>query len=447
MRTLVILLSFPFLLAVPLPGQDTAVLLDRMKAMEDRIKALEAEVASLKAQQPAGEAAAVAAAPQSAPAPEAPTAATAAPPEQPAPGALPSYGGASAAAAKVFNPDISLIGDFVGGAGSGANRPTPSLEMHESEPGLQAIIDPYARADVFLTFGEHGVDLEEGYLTFTSIPGALQLKVGKMRAAFGKVNTMHNHVLPWTDRPLVTQNLVGGEEGIDDAGLSISRILPAPKGIFLEGTAQLYRGDSEGVFQANRRSDVSTVGHLRAYHDLSESTNLDLGFSYARGHSPFANGSNQLYGADATLRWKPLRRSIYHSFVGRSEFIWARTLVPYVRNPFFDTERTISPFGYYVSGEYQLGRRWFLGGRFDRSERGACQPTFPATTTPCIVPPVGVNPLQRDTGGSLLLTYWPSEFSQIRGQLRRTRYGEGPTANEFLFQFVFSMGAHGAHPF
>ena len=56
-------------------------------------------------------------------------------------------------------------------------------------------------------------------------------------------------------------------------------------------------------------------------------------------------------------------------------------------------------------------------------------------------------PLLRDTGGSLLLTYWPSEFSQIRGQLRRTRYGEGLTANELVFQFMFSMGAHGAHPF
>ena len=43
--------------------------------------------------------------------------------------------------------------------------------------------------------------------------------------------------------------------------------------------------------------------------------------------------------------------------------------------------------------------------------------------------------LLQDTGGSLVLTYWPSEFSQIRGQFRRTRYGESLTANEFLFQF------------
>src|SRR5205823_11942750 len=136
------------------------------------------------------------------------------------------------AASKALNPDISAIGDFIGAAGYGANRSIPSLQMHETELGFQEVIDPYARADFFIRFGEHGVDREEGFLTFTSLPAGLQVKVGKMRAAFGKVNTLHNHVLPWTDRPLVTQNLVGGEDGIDDAGLSLSRILPAPKGLF-----------------------------------------------------------------------------------------------------------------------------------------------------------------------------------------------------------------------
>src|SRR5262249_56565516 len=117
-----------------------------------------------------------------------------------------------------------------------------------SELGVQAIIDPYSRGDFFITFGELGVDLEEGYITFTSLPGQFQFRAGKMRAAFGVVNTMHNHVLPWVDRPLVTQDLVGGQDGIDDAGLSVSRIIPAPGSIFLEGTAQLFRGDTEGLF-------------------------------------------------------------------------------------------------------------------------------------------------------------------------------------------------------
>ena len=407
-------LAVPFLvLALSAAAQDSAEILARMKAMEERIKTLEAEVQTLKGQQ--------AVAPV-APAPAAPAiTAQAAPPPQP----TPILGGAGGAASKVLNPDIAVIGDFLGAAGNSAGRPTPSLEMHESEVAFQAILDPYARADFFISFGEQGVTLEEGYLTFPALPGGFQLRVGKMRAAFGTVNTLHNHVLPWTDRPLVTQNLVGGEDGINDAGLSLSRIIPAPKGLFLEGTAQIFRGDSDDLFHAYNRNDVSTVEHLRAYRDLSESTNLNLGVSYSRGHSTIGpDVIDQLYGVDATVRWKPLRRAIYHSFVARSEFIWSKVDSPKI---------TATPFGYYVSADYQFARRWFLGGRFDRAER--------------LADALVNNALFQDTGGSLVLTYWPSEFSQIRGQLRRTHYGDNITANEFLFQFQFSIGAHGAHPF
>jgi hypothetical protein len=247
-----------------------------------------------------------------------------------------------------------------------------------------------------------------------------------MRSAFGKVNTMHNHVLPWVDRPLVSTNLVGGEDGIDDAGISIQRIIPAPKGIFLEATGQLFRGDSgtddEGgnVFRATNRGDVSAVAHLRSYKDITESTNVDIGLSYARGHND--QGSDfltQLYGVDATVRWKPLRRSIYHSFVGRSELIWSQ------RQQILGEQRA---FGAYASADYQLGRRWFVGGRYDWSDRARFAN-------------------QTDKGASAVVTYWPSEFSQIRGQYRYTDYAEGIKANEFLMQLIFSLGAHGAHPF
>ncbi len=421
------------LFAGQLPAQDNTELLNRMKAMEDRIKALEAEVQSLKG------------------APTAPPAAIPSPPPpQPAPEPVVSeaqpvtLGGAGGAASKALNPDISVIGNFTGAAGYSANRPTPSLEMREVEVGLQEIIDPFARADVFLSFGEKGVDVEEAYMTFTALPAHLQLQVGKMRAAFGRVNTQHSHVLPWIDRPLMTQDLVGGEEGISDAGLSLSRSLPAPKGIFLEGVTQIFRGDSENTFQANRRNDVATVNHLHAYHDFSESTNIDIGGSYARGHSPFGTGTNQLVGADVTVRWKPLRRAIYQSFLARSEFTWAHTSVG-------SEDQQVRPFGFYVSADYQLARRWFIGGRFDRSQRGNCLPTSPETSFQCdFAPSSGLTAspaLLQDTGGSLVLSYRPSEFSQIRGQLRRNRYGEGLTANELLFQFMFVIGAHGAHPF
>jgi hypothetical protein len=349
-----------------------------------------------------------------------------------------TYGGASSNA-KLLNPDISLIGDFIGTAGRNAVSPSRSLELHESEVGLQAIIDPYARADAFISFGETGVNVEEGYVTFTSLPAGLLLKVGKMRAEFGKVNTIHNHALPFIDRPLVTNNLVGGEDGIDDAGISLSRFLPAPKDWFLQGTAQVYRGDSSDVFTASRRQDVSVVGHLRAYRDLSESTNLDLGVSYSRGHNNAGLGSTtfnpsnfltNLYGADATLRWKPLRRAIYHSFLLRNEFFWsARDQLSAPTGGFFQTQHA---FGFYSDAEYRANRRWTIGGRFDRSGHAT-------------------NANLTDTGFSAILTYWPSEFSQIRGQYRFGHLAVAPNdfsnANELLFQFLFVMGAHGAHPF
>ena len=122
-------------------------------------------------------------------APEAPAAPVA--PE--APGQLPTYGNISAAS-KVFNPDIAVIGNFLGAAGKNPIEPSPALEMSEAEASFQAIVDPYARADFFLAFGPEGVEVEEGFITFTSLPGGLLVKVGKMRERFGKVNPMHTHI-------------------------------------------------------------------------------------------------------------------------------------------------------------------------------------------------------------------------------------------------------------
>ena len=381
------------------------------KELGDRIAALEAQLAALKA-----------APPEPAPAPPLPEPAPPPPPDLPP---MPSGGGA--ANSKVFNPDMAMIGNFLGFGGRNLVNPSPALEMAESEASFQAVVDPYARGDFFLSFGEQGVGLEEGFLTFSELPGKFQVKVGKMRAAFGRVNGMHTHALSWADRPLVTGNLVGGEDGIDDAGVSVARLIPAGT-LFLEATGQMFRGDSgDMLFKSSTRGDLSYVGHLRAYHDLTESTNLDLGASVSRGHNAagLVDGvdvgrfTTTLYGADATVHWRPLARAIYHQFVGRTELVWSR------RDQFDGQQQA---FGYYVSGDYQFARRWFAGGRYDRSARADAASIV-------------------DTGGAAVLTYRPSEFSQVRGQYRHIRFGDASAAHEVLFQLQFSIGAHGAHVF
>ena len=47
-------------------------------------------------------------------------------------GALPVYGNASAAS-KVFNPDMAVIGNFLGAAGKNEVSPQPALQMPEAE--------------------------------------------------------------------------------------------------------------------------------------------------------------------------------------------------------------------------------------------------------------------------------------------------------------------------
>jgi len=332
-------------------------------------------------------------------------------------GSLPVYGNTSALS-KIFNPDMAVIGNFIGAAGKNTIDPIPALRLNEAEMSFQAIVDPYARADFFLSASPDGLEVEEGFLTFPTLPGGLLMKVGKLKAQFGKVNTMHSHVLPWVDEPLAMRNLLGGDEGINDSGISVSKLILNPV-LFLEATGEVYNGDN-GVFKSQKRGDLTYVGRLRGYRDISESMNLDVGTSVAYGHNAAGpDFTTRLYGIDATLRYRPLQEALYKKAMLRTELFWSRRDQPVLDG---------KAFGAYVSGDYQLTRRLFGGARYDLSDRAA-------------------DASLRDKSGSLLLTYWPSEFSQIRGQYRRTRYAEGVAANEILFQFLFSIGAHGAHVF
>jgi hypothetical protein len=161
--------------------------------------------------------------------------------------------------------------------------------------------------------------------------------------------------------------------------------------------------------------------------------NVDLGTSFAFGptdgslDSPLLSSAaidtqlnKRLVGIDATFRYRPLRRAIYQRFNVRTEMIWSRQEL--------SADAATTAFGMYGLAEYQFARRWYAGARLDRSGR-----PFDASLV--------------DTGGSVFVTFWPSEFAQIRSQYRRTNFAEGVNANELLFQLNFAIGAHGAHAF
>ena len=306
----------------------------------------------------------------------------------------------SPGAAKALNPDISAIGTFVGHAGDRNElEPRDALALDEAEVALEAFIDPYAKGRFFFSVTPEGIDLEEGYAQFVTLPWGLTAKVGKTKATFGKDNTWHTHVRPWIDQPLMITHFFG-DEGLNDVGVSVSKQIDNPFGAFLEATGEVY---NDNLYNT----------HLKFFRDITENSNIEVGTSLARNadHDRFT-------GVDVTYRWKPLQRAIYNSMILRFEGLADNRK---------DFDRML--YGYYASADYQLAQRWFTGVRYDRADR------------------LIDDTRARDRAISATLTFWPSEFSQIRGQLRRTTLGDGPSFNEFLVQLQFAIGAHGAHTF
>lgn len=326
-------------------------------------------------------------------------------------------------AAKALNPDIAVIGNFLGNYNFDANT-KGRFNLDEVEAAFQSNVDPYARADVFVSITPTGTEIEEGYMTLLKLPAKLGLKIGKMRASFGKVNTQHTHVIPYVDRPMPLVKYLG-EEGLVEVGLSASRTLPVP--FFLEATGEVFSGDNSTAFGSGDFKKPLTVGHLKAFWDLGESANLEIGASAANGFGPGPGFiRNLIGGGDLTFRYKAPQQGLYHSLMWRSEFFYRR---PYNSGP------NLVARGFYSFLQYQTGRRLFWGARFDFAQEPDSNFLAPGK-------------IYHQLAYSGMVTFAPSEFSLFRLQYRQTVDNAGRKAiHELLFQTNFSIGAHGAHVF
>ena len=233
---------------------------------------------------------------------------------------------------------------------------------------------------------------------------------------------MHTHVLPWTDRPLVTQNLVGGEEGISDAGLSVSRLILEPV-MFLEATGEVYRRRlATSSRREARRPDLRRPpARLSRPH---RGTNLDLGGSFAlrpqRRRRPDDDHAAVRRRRDVPVPAAAARH--LPRFIGPH-----RAHLEPAGQPSVDF--TAKRVRLLRSGDYQFARRWFAA---------------PATTGRSALDDSALARHRRLVRPDLLA-------ERVQPGPRRSTAGHATprasTANEFLFQFQFSIGAHGAHMF
>lgn len=323
-----------------------------------------------------------------------------------------------------LNPNISVIGDFLWRTSFDQQMsPGRRIELREVELGLQSVVDPFGRADAFLSFSPEGAEVEEGYLTIFHLPWQFQGRVGKFRGNFGKINRVHPPERPFVDTPLVLKEFFG-EEGLVDSGVSLSTLIPNPWDQYLEIFLEAYSGRNDRAFHPGSGKPFY-VSHLKHFVDLSEASTLETGLSWAQGpNDPDGSLKSTLTGLDLTYRWKPLAAALYHSLIFQNEFLWSRR----ESNPLGLTAAPLHSSGYYSFLQYQLARGLFAGLRYDSTQ-------------------TLLDPSLRTSGLSAVLSWFPSEFTRYQLQFGTTRHPSGQTTSDIFFHVNYTLGPHRPEPY
>ncbi len=323
----------------------------------------------------------------------------------------------------LMNPSVSLIGDMRGVYLDTAARKF-NFQFEEAELSLISSIDPYAKADVFISFartpeGEYAAGLEEAYLTTLSLPVDLRARVGRFRLPVGRLNPVHPHALPFSDVPLAS-TAIFGDEGLIDDGISLSWLIPNPWNFYQEIELEASNVPLESPLFSRPDADrYLYLVHLKNFWDIDENSTLELGLSGMSG--PNQDQKTSVLGAaDLTLKWKPLQLNRYKSLTWQSEIFIAR----------YGTEDggNLRSFGFYSFLSYQVGERWFLTGKVDYSELPQYE---------------GV--LER--GYSTTLGWYATEFQKIELGGRHFEGNIAADNTEFTLRWVFVIGAHGGHQY
>jgi hypothetical protein len=335
--------------------------------------------------------------------------------------------------------DMGVAGDFVGSltqrnvekanAGTFAGRENRFFPR-EVELSLFGQIDPYARADVRIEAGEEepgtatSVSLAEATITLLTLPYGTQAKLGQMRNRFGWSNAVHEHDLPWVDRPDVYRVFLG-EEGLVEKGVEATWV-PDFLPFYLEVLGGVFNGDNDVAFGRGRLTTPLATGRVRAFFELTDTMGLQVGTSVASGDTP-ARLRSTLAGFDLKYRYRPDG--------------WLHPLLTLAAEGIYSARRVESGeherFGWYGWAELQPWRRWAFGARYDSTQ-------YP------------VNP-GRQWAVEPYVSFLPSEFLRFRLAYKHTDRthrdgfdldgGSGRIVDELLLQATFILGAHPAHPF
>jgi len=401
------------------------------------------------------------------------TVAAAAPVEPPPP--APS---APARVSSAFNPAISVIltgnyadlsqdpGDFnfAGFMPSGGDigPGDRSFNLGESEVTFAASVDPYFTAALTMALsGENEIGVEEAFVRTTSLPAGFSVKGGRFFSGFGYLNEIHAHAWDFVDQPLVYQALYGGQYAQD--GVQVKWL--APTDLFLEFGAETGNGSEFPGTRLGRNGVNGTTLFTHVGGDLGDSIGWRAGLSWmdmdaedrayedvdSAGNAVVNSftGSSETWIADATFKWTPASSTRRQAFKLQAEFMrrtedgsLAYDVAGAALNDSYRSEQD----GWYVQGVYQFNPRWRFGVRYDELDSGSTRiglvqnGDLLASDFPLLLPG---SPSRITT----MIDFSPSEFSRLRAQYAWDDSRDAETDRQLLLQYIYALGAHGAHKF
>jgi len=363
-----------------------------------------------------------------------------------------------------FNPAIGLVGETLfsyrskGSDATGSERPGGFDVFQRSiELNIAAAVDPFAKgyavinASADAQTGEATMGVEEAALQTTSLPWNLELKAGRFFGEFGKLSFIHDHELPFVNRPLVLNQYVGGESRTD--GAQVNWLLPVPHYVSLTtGFGVGFGGDSPlnnpGAYRS--LSGFNYFGRLSTYFDLTPNLELETGISglinpsthdrggpdafVGPGGVPLTEKKRQVAGYDLKVSYVPLQNNQFKRWDWGTEVLYSNSRYLFdpdgsVANGTLsgdEYEGNIGAWGVYSYITYKWHRQWSAGFLFDYVQNPA-------------------NHDDKTHAYSPYITWALSHWNQLRLQYTRTEHNpeSGLKSDDAIYlQWAWIIGAH-----
>jgi hypothetical protein len=399
-----------------------------------------------------------------------------APTPPPAPPAVSSGARSSAAA---FNPSVSVI---LGGTYTNASEDPESWQIAgfipsggevgpgersfnvgESELTIGANVDPYFSAQLTAAItGEDEIEVEEAYFRTLALPAGFTAKGGRFFSGLGYLNEVHAHAWDFVDQPLVYQAFFGNQLAQD--GVQLKWL--APTDLFIELGAETGNGQA---FPGTRRNHNGLNGATVFAHvggDIGDSSSWRAGASYLDQRAeersyedvddlgtPVVNaftGKSRTWGIDGVFKWAPHGNTARQQLKIQGEYMRRREdgdLAFDVDGLGLSDAFASEQSGWYLQSVFQFRPRWRVGVRYDALDSGT--PDIALVASGLLPPDAFPVLLPAEPDRLTVMVDWnPTEFSRLRAQYAwDDARATSDRDRQFFLQYLFGIGAHGAHKF